>query len=197
MEQAPQLPTQAYQRYLLQLGFADREVGRLLARLRDTGDLDRSLVIVTADHGIAFRAGRGRRAADGGSLPEIANVPLFVKAPDQKKGRTDDGPARTIDVLPTIAKTLAARPAAPMDGRPLPRRLAPGERIEVRTFSGDEITTPFGEGDSAGVTARFGAASLSSVQATALPESSIPRFAANCSGARWPAFRHPDEHPSA
>ena len=81
-----ELSTQAYQRYLLQMGYADRQIGRLLERLRETGSLDRSLLVVTADHGIGFRAGKGRRAADGGSLAEIANVPLFVKEPGQTSG---------------------------------------------------------------------------------------------------------------
>ena len=137
----PALPTQAYQRYLLQLGYADRQVGRLLRRLRATGGLERSLLVVTADHGIGFRAGRGRRAADGGSLAEIANVPLFVKQPEQNTGRVDDGPALTIDVLPTIAETLGAD--VEVDGQPLPRAGSPGERIEVRTFSGDDVAITF------------------------------------------------------
>jgi Sulfatase len=140
-----ELVDQAYQRYLLQLGLADRQLGRLLRRLRATGTLDRSLLVVTADHGIAFRAGRGRRAADGGSLAEIANVPLFVKAPNQKGGRIDDGPARTIDVLPTIATAVGARVEGETDGRPLPRRGGAGEKIRLRTFSGDEVAVPFAD----------------------------------------------------
>jgi Sulfatase len=140
-----ELPTQAYRRYLLQLGFADREIGRLLDRLRAIGRLERSLVVVAADHGIGFRAGRGRRAADGGSVAEIANVPLFVKEPGQHVGRVDDGPARTIDLLPTIAKSLGSRLAGEIDGRPLPIDGGPDEQIEVRTFSGEDVTISFGE----------------------------------------------------
>ncbi len=140
-----ELPTQAYQRYLLQLGYADRQIGRLLERMRETGSLDRSLLVVTADHGIGFRAGQGRRAADAGSLAEIANVPLFVKEPGQTRGRVDDGPALTIDVLPTIADLLDAGPGEGVDGRPLPRTGSAGGQIEVRTFSGDDVTMAFGE----------------------------------------------------
>jgi hypothetical protein len=101
--------------------------------------------VVTADHGIGFRAGQGRRNAAGGSLAEIANVPLFVKEPDQTTGRVDDGPARTIDILPTIAESLGARTEDAFDGRPLPRAGSAAERIDVRTFSGDDVTVPFRE----------------------------------------------------
>ena len=126
----PELSTQAYQRYLLQMGFADRQIGRLLQRLEETGSLDRSLLVVTADHGVGFRAGKGRRAVDGGSLAEIANVPLFVKEPGQRAGRVDDGPALTIDVLPTIAQSLGIDRSDRFDGRPLPRAGSQNERIE-------------------------------------------------------------------
>ena len=42
---------QYWQRHLLQLGFADRVLGELVARLKAAGLYDRSLVVVTADEG--------------------------------------------------------------------------------------------------------------------------------------------------
>ena len=47
----PWLPIQGYQRYLLQLGFVDQLIGRLMDRLREEHLYDRSLIVVTADHG--------------------------------------------------------------------------------------------------------------------------------------------------
>ena len=64
------LVDQAHQRYLLQLGFTDRLVGRLLARLRATGLYDRALVIVLADHGVSFRPNDRRRAFTDTNLEE-------------------------------------------------------------------------------------------------------------------------------
>ena len=80
---------QYWQRHLLQLGYADRVLGKLIARLRETGLYDRALVVVTADHGISFRAGEKRRPLSEGNLEDIAYVPLFVKlsAPEQGPGR--------------------------------------------------------------------------------------------------------------
>ena len=49
------LTDQALQRHLLQLGFVDRLLGQLIARLRRTGLWDRAMVVVVADHGISFR----------------------------------------------------------------------------------------------------------------------------------------------
>ena len=80
----PWLPQQGYQRYLLQLGYVDRLLGRLIGRLRREGLYDRSLIVVTADHGISFRADLNRRVVVPGNVVDIANVPLFVKAPGQR-----------------------------------------------------------------------------------------------------------------
>src|SRR5215208_313333 len=45
---------QAYQRHLLQAGFADRLLGTLLRRLHDKSLYDRALIVVTADNGESF-----------------------------------------------------------------------------------------------------------------------------------------------
>ena len=133
---------QSLQRHLLQLAYVDRLLGRLLARLRATGVYDRALVVVTADHGIAFRAGRKRRPAWPANLHDIAFVPLFVKAPHQNAGRVDDRLVRTIDVLPTIASIVGARPPWPVDGRSVfaPRRSA--ERVVVVKDGGERLSAP-------------------------------------------------------
>ncbi len=100
---------QAYQRHLLQVGYADRLLGDLLERLRDTGMYDRSLVVVTADHGMSFREGESGRVASQANLEDIAFVPLFVKQPGQERGEVVDHHVETIDVLPTIAEVLGFR----------------------------------------------------------------------------------------
>jgi hypothetical protein len=100
----------AYQRHLLQVGAVDRELGRLLSRLRETGLYDRALVIVAADHGISFLVGqRDRRVVRRFNVQDIAPVPLFVKRPGQRHGRISRAYARTYDILPTIADVLHVR----------------------------------------------------------------------------------------
>ena len=139
----PWLTMQAEQRYLLQVGYADRLIGRLLARLRSVGLYDEALIVVTADHGVSFRPGGTRRTATPENLPDIANVPLFVKEPLQRSGRVDNGPASTIDVLPTVLRAAGLRSEGRMDGRPLPR--PPGSRPELRVeaFGHGSVVVPF------------------------------------------------------
>jgi hypothetical protein len=107
------------QRLLLQIGFVDRELRLLLARLRHTGLLRRALLVVTADHGIAFELNaRDRRRVTPSNVDEIAPVPLFVKAPGQRRARVDRSLVRTMDVLPTMARLLGLRIPWPHEGRP-------------------------------------------------------------------------------
>jgi hypothetical protein len=111
----------SYQRYLLQVGYADRALGLILERLRATGLYERALVVVTADHGVTFRVGAPRRKPVRETLDDIAFVPLFVKLPGQRRGRIDDRLARTVDVVPTIANALRVEIPWRVDGRSLLR----------------------------------------------------------------------------
>jgi len=105
-------------RHLLQVGFADRQVGLLLARLRRTGLFDEALIVVTADHGYAFEVGvEDRRLVTESNVDEIAPVPMFVKAPGQTEGELDESLMRTLDVVPTIADLLGTEPRWRHQGR--------------------------------------------------------------------------------
>jgi Sulfatase len=107
-----------YQRHLLQLGFADRELGKLFRRLKQQGIYDDTLIVVAADHGLAFRKGeRDRRKLTRENAEEIASIPLFVKAPGQTRGRIDDSLVESVDILPTIFDALDLDAKVKMDGR--------------------------------------------------------------------------------
>lgn len=94
-------------RHLLQLGFADLKIQALIAHLKRIGLYDKALIVVTADHGVAFEQGLfDRRRATQGTLDQISPVPLFVKLPGQRKGRIDDSIVETTDIVPTIADVL-------------------------------------------------------------------------------------------
>ncbi|MBI3863463.1 MAG: sulfatase-like hydrolase/transferase [Planctomycetia bacterium] len=105
------------QRYLLQLQFTDVQIGRLLARLCETGIYDKCLLIVTADHGVTFKVGDTARAATEQSLPDVMSVPLFVKAPGQKTGILSDRNVESVDLLPTVTDFLGIDLQFPIDGR--------------------------------------------------------------------------------
>ncbi len=106
------------QRQLLQLGFADRLLGRVVARLKDQGMYDDTLIVVTADHGFAWKVGvPTRRLLDRSNVDEIGPVPMIVKRPGRPARRVSDSLARTLDVTPTIADVLNIPLGYRADGR--------------------------------------------------------------------------------
>jgi hypothetical protein len=112
------LARHAQQRLQLQIGYVDRQLGRLFARMRRDGIFDRALIVVTADHGISSEWGvASRRDATPANIDELAPVPLFVKAPGQRRGKTVRSYVRTTDVTPTIADLLNLRIGWRVDGR--------------------------------------------------------------------------------
>lgn len=112
------LALHAQQRLQLQIGFVDRELGRLFARMRREKTFDKTLIVVTADHGISSKSGvPSRRDTDMRNIDELAPVPLFVKAPRQKRGKVVHSYVRTTDVAPTIADLVNARLPYRADGR--------------------------------------------------------------------------------
>lgn len=115
--QDERLVTRGYQRHLLQVAFVDRLLGRLLDRLEQTGLLDEALLIVTSDHGLAFRAGLPGREPQETTWGDVMSVPLFVRTPGQAEPKTSDRNVELIDLLPTIAEVLDVDLPFEIDGR--------------------------------------------------------------------------------
>ena len=143
--QEPALAEQGYQRFLLQAGYADWLIGDLTDRLRAKGLYDRSLLVITADHGVSFHAGQPRRKITEDTYADIAPVPLFIKLPGQRSGRVDDRMARSVDVLPTIADELGIRLDGDVDGRSLLKPAGPALPVAVALGGSDPVSHPFDE----------------------------------------------------
>ena len=135
------LVTLAYQRHLLQAGFADGLLGRLLRKLKTHDLYDRSLIVVASDHGVSFQPGGSRRAMMDTNFSNILNVPLLIKAPRQKEGRVSDRPTRTTDILPSVASILGVPSPWPTDGIPVTETEVPGNRDLASTAL--NIARPF------------------------------------------------------
>jgi arylsulfatase A-like enzyme len=101
-------------RYALEVEFADREIGRLLAGLEARRLMDDTLVVITSDHG----EGLGDHDLVGHIsqlYDSLLHVPLVFAWPGElPAGAVVDFPASLIDVFPTIAELLGAE--VPPDG---------------------------------------------------------------------------------
>ena len=127
------------QRQLLQLGFVDRLLGRLVARLKSQGMYDDTAIVVTADHGFAWQVGvETRRSVTPSNVAELAPVPLFVKRPRQTRAAVSAAYARTLDVAPTLADVLDVPLGYRPDGRSAFSRAVAARRdvsLVTRDFS--------------------------------------------------------------
>ena len=124
------LADQSFQRHVLQVQYTDALVGELLDRVRAAGLYDEAVIVVTADHGISFRAGQPRRRLTPETMPDLVVVPFIVKLPGQRAGRVDDGAVRTIDALPTIAEAAGVEVPWRTDAMPADdREIDPGAQI--------------------------------------------------------------------
>jgi sulfatase-like protein len=100
------LATQAWQRHLMQVGYTDTLLGRVIDRLQKVGLWNKALVVVDPDHGISFHGGDLRRDPTKTNLSDLAFIPLFMKLPGETKGRVVKTHVTTEDILPTIANVL-------------------------------------------------------------------------------------------
>jgi hypothetical protein len=64
---------------------------------------DRSLVVVSADHGEGWVPGEPSRTLRERNAPDLMWVPQFIKTPGQDGGVVDDRNWEQVDLLPTVA----------------------------------------------------------------------------------------------
>lgn len=106
-----------------EIGYLDTHLGRLFDGLRERGALDRTLVIVTSDHGEHF--GEHGLMDHKMSLYEpLIHVPLILRYPGAAAPGRVSSPVQTNDVFPTVLALAGSDRAAPPGSRSL---LAPGE----------------------------------------------------------------------
>jgi len=105
----------------------DSVVLQLLAALAEKGVLDKTLVVVTSDHGEAFQE-RGLEGHARHVYRESTEVPFILSFPFHlERGIAIHGPTRNIDVWPTVLDLLGLPELPGIDGRSLvPEILAAG-----------------------------------------------------------------------
>ena len=111
-----------------EIAFADRELGRFLTRLKETGEYDNTLIIVAGDHGEAL--GEHGEPTHGIFLYNATvHVPLIVRLPgDSCAGRKIGRNVSLLDVLPTVLSYFGIKIPEGVQGENLlPLIFQPGE----------------------------------------------------------------------
>ncbi len=95
----------------------DDELGRLFQALRDSGDYDNTLIIVTADHG--EQLGDHWMLGKDGYFDAAFHIPLLIRDPraaPSARGRAVDAFTEAVDVMPTILGWLDLAIPPQLDG---------------------------------------------------------------------------------
>ncbi|MDQ2622164.1 MAG: LTA synthase family protein [Actinomycetota bacterium] len=124
------------QAHLLEVGFADDLLGRVISRLKRSGRWNETLFVVTADHGGSTVPGLPRRDAHPATVGSIGMVPLFIKEPGQKQGRTVTRPTCTTEIVPAMARALRA----PLDWD---AGQCDRENVTIDNGTGSVVSIPF------------------------------------------------------
>ncbi len=91
-------------KYIANLEYTDEHLGALFAGLKARGLWERTVVVVTSDHGDEFGE-HGHRFHGGTLYEEMIHVPLFIRVPGLP-ARVSDVPIAHLDVAPTLLDLL-------------------------------------------------------------------------------------------
>ena len=128
-----------------EIAYADESLGTLLARLGRDGVLDRTLVVLTADHGEGL--GEHRELSHSYLLYDSTlHVPLVMRGPGLATGRRVTGRVRLADVAPTVLDALDIPVPPEMQGRSLEPLLgtSPPAAVE-RTHYAETLSPRLGQ----------------------------------------------------
>lgn len=118
--------------YLGEVKKDDAAIGELLTELRRLGIEDRTIVVVTADHGETLSSAHDWEVMLDGKpqnmryrhapamWEETARVPIILRLPGRlPQGARIDAPVQTVDILPTVLDLLGIARDPRMSGRSL------------------------------------------------------------------------------
>lgn len=100
--------------YLGECQAIDAYVGALLQRIEETGQADRTLIVLSGDHGMP-----GVPSGKGNLYDHGVRVPLVIQVPGGKAGRIVDDMVSLADLAPTFMEVGGVTPPSGLYGRSL------------------------------------------------------------------------------
>jgi arylsulfatase A-like enzyme len=116
----------------------DEQVGRILAALEESGHSDDTVVIYTADHGLAL--GSHGLLGKQSLYEHSMRSPLIIAGPGIPPGRSTTAFTYLFDLFPTICSLAGIKPPDRLAGRDL-RPLWQGEGAKIR----ESVFLPFSD----------------------------------------------------
>jgi arylsulfatase A-like enzyme len=124
--------------YIAEIAFADAQIGRVLDALERRNILERTIVVVVADHGESL-GDHGERDHGIFVYESVVRIPLIIRAPNVPPRRVGDI-VRLVDVMPTVLDLLGL-PEEVDDGRSL-AELLHGRPLDIELDAYSESRYP-------------------------------------------------------
>jgi len=116
-----------------EISYVDHYIGRIVKKLKKLRIFDRTLIVVTADHGDEFfeHGGKGHRNT---LYDEVTMIPLIVHLPDEISMAVRIlNQVSIIDIAPTILDLAGITVPGQMQGRSLISLLRGGDQLDERS----------------------------------------------------------------
>ncbi len=107
---------------------SDRDIGDIVARLKKEGVYDNTIIVITADHGVALPRGKQFIYDEGLQIPLIIRWPSRLAA-----GRVSEELVSNLDIVPTILDLAGMPRPTYLQGRSL---VDPGQKEPTYIFGG-------------------------------------------------------------
>ena len=119
--------------YYGMIGEVDHQMGRVFAKLRERGDWQKTLIIITADHG--DQLGDHGLKEKLGFFDVSYHIVGIIRDPSnpQTHGKTITEFTENVDIMPTIAEAIGAPVPLQCDGQPLTDFLGGNKPARWRT----------------------------------------------------------------
>jgi arylsulfatase A-like enzyme/Tfp pilus assembly protein PilF len=115
-----------------EIAYVDSLIGKVLESLREKGVLDKTIIIIAADHGESLGE-HGESSHAFFIYDSTISVPLILKLPGSKlKAKTIDAQVENVDIMPTLLDLLGITVPTVVQGRSLVPLLAGGRSAADR-----------------------------------------------------------------
>lgn len=114
----------------------DEQIGRIFAALQKSGQADNTIIIYSADNGLAL--GSHGLLGKQSVFEHSMRTPLIIAGPGIPRGKSTKAFTYLLDLFPTLCDVLAIQPPADLEGESL-RPLWEGKKARVR----DSVFLPY------------------------------------------------------
>ncbi len=99
--------------YEADVKYLDSQIGEVIEKLKELGIFDKTIVVLTADHGEELFEhgwiGHASTSLDGHLYNEIIKIPLIIRTPDIKKRTYIQTPVSHVDIMPILFSMLGIK----------------------------------------------------------------------------------------